>query len=105
MSDGWNMEDVGRSTHDATGQEPMVLAYRAIPAFEIEFAALEMEDDLDLTAWDEAVLAIASARRAVTAHDADAFLGLEEGLAQADVESLVREKLLIPAPSLSPNRC
>ena len=99
MSDGWNMDDIVRSTRETTGQEPSVLAYRTVPIFEIEFAALEMEGDLDLTAWDEAVLAIAAARKAVTPHDADAYLGLEEGLAQAIVESLVREKLVMPAPT------
>lgn len=79
-----------------------VLLFRRVPSFEVEFAALEMEDELDLTAWDEAVLALAAARGAVTPHDVDTYLGLEEELSAAIVENLAAEELLAQAQAQAP---
>lgn len=102
MSAAVDVDTVASLVWATVSLDPAVLLFRRVPSFEVEFAALEMEDDLDLTAWDEAVLGLANARGAVTPRDADAYLGLGDELSQAIVGNLARERLLAEAPAPAP---
>lgn len=89
------MSRLGRDIVSAgAARLPSVLLVREAPLYEVEFAALAFTEKTKLRTSDWAVLALARAREEVTPRAIEGYLGLDERVAEALLQGLLKDGLV-----------